>query len=270
MSWRGVWFRSRLTGLITTAFIWLVLAALAPVFVGAYLVLGALAVAGWRSSCLLRWRFGAVPLAPVEAEAALRALIPIDWLRGRHQPRLWKSARFDGVVASNRQQLVIGSADVAGLVNGRGDSEFCRAVPRALGIAVVHRSRLVAAVDLFCVPWIVASQLVQALATASRRQVRFGRAVWRARWLFLAIAAADLAGRSMWVPLMLLAFAAVATVTTPRWNRAWAARVAAMSERGRNSHPGWHLPSPRSDDDAIAMPLGEHRVPTVKVSRGSS
>ena len=53
---------------------------------------------------------------------------------------------------------------------------------------------------------------------------------WRIRWLFFALAAIDLYGRSYWVALVMLGLVATATVTTPRWNRAWTARQTAMAE----------------------------------------
>ena len=112
----------------------------------------------------------------------------------------------------------------------RSDHELCRLTVGAFGLVEVNRSRLVAAVAVFCAPWallaIIASTLVGPVSSLGL--VRFG---WRIRWLFLALAAVDLYGRGHWPGLVMLALAAVVTVTTPRWSRAWTARQAAMADQ---------------------------------------
>jgi hypothetical protein len=71
---------------------------------------------------------------------------------------------------------------------------------------------------------------------------------WRAaRWVFLALAAGDLYSRELWPGLGMLVLVAVATVTTPRWNRAWDVRQREMADAFEREHgaasSSWQLPS---------------------------
>ena len=50
------------------------------------------------------------------------------------------------------------------------------------------------------------------------------------------MAAVDLSRRGEWVPIVLLVLVVVATVTTPRFDRAWAARRQAMADDAVRRH----------------------------------
>jgi hypothetical protein len=188
---------------------------------------------------VLWWRYGARRLGRSEADAVWRALVLVEWLRGRNQPRLWVGSRVDAdVVVADPHQLVLSERLVAQVADHQlSDRELCRLVVRSFGLVEMHRSRLVAAVEVFCAPWallaIVASTLTGPIA--GRRLVGYA---WRVRWLFVVLAAADLDGRGHWPGLVMLLLVAVATVTTPRWNRAWVARQAAMADRAEQLRSG--------------------------------
>lgn len=239
MIWRAVWARAQLTAVVASAMVWLVMSALAPLFVTGSFLLGVAAVAGWSTRPMLWWRFGARPLHPAVAEAVWRGLVPVESLRGRNQPRLWVGDRVDAdMVAAGRHQLVLSERLVRQVSDSRiSDREMCWLAVRAFGLVDVNGSRLVAGVAVFCAPWalaaIVASTLVGRFG--SLRLVGFA---WRARWLFFVLAAIDLYGRGYWVALVMLGLVATATVTTPRWNRAWAARQAAMAEASQQTGAG--------------------------------
>ncbi len=182
MTWRWVWARAQVTGFVASALVWLVLAALDPVFVAAFGLLGVAVVVGWSTRPVLWWRYGARRLGPVEAEAVWRALVPLEWLRGRNQPRLWVGSRVDAdVVAVDPHHLVLSERFVAHVAHQEvSDREVCWLVERGFGLVEVHRSRLVAAVDVFCAPWALLAIIASTLAgpVAGVRLVGFA---WRIR-----------------------------------------------------------------------------------------
>ena len=258
MTWRWVWARSRLTAIVASGLIWLVLLSLAPAFVATYVLLGGVAVAGWRTRGLLRWRFGARRIEAAQAELVWRALVPVGWLRGRHQPRLWASARLGRcVVAPDQHQLVLGARLLREISERQlADPEVRRLAVRALAAAEVNRSRLVAAVEVWCAPWSLLATAARALASpvAGIPLIRFA---WRARWLFVALAAADLYGRADLPGLVMLVFVAIATVTTPRWDRAWNKHQLAMADGSEHEHIST-APGPSSAPSA-AITSGQRR-----------
>jgi len=237
MTWRWVWARAQLTGVVASALMWLVLAALAPMFVAAYGLLAVAVVAGWPTWPVLWWRYGARRLGSVESEAVWRALVPEEWLRGRNQPRLWVGSRVDAdAVAADTQKLVLSERLVAHLAHHEvSDREVCRIVVCGFALVEVNRSRLVATVEVFGAPWALLTIVAGTLAgpVEGRRLVGFA---WRIRWLFVILAAIDLYGRGHWPGLVMLVLLAAATVTTPRWSRAWAIRRAEMTVR--HDRPG--------------------------------
>ncbi|HPZ51146.1 MAG TPA: hypothetical protein PLA44_14940, partial [Propionibacteriaceae bacterium] len=134
MTWRWIWFRSRLTAIVASALIWIVLLSLAPDVVAAFVLLDLAAVAWWRTRLLLWLRFGARRVAPHDAEAVWRGLVPVAWLRGRNQPRLLSGSRIgSGVVAADARQLVL-SAGLLGQLSQHSvpDQDLRRLVVRAL------------------------------------------------------------------------------------------------------------------------------------------
>jgi hypothetical protein len=239
MTWWAVWVRAQLTAVVASAMVWLVMSALVPLFVAGFFLLGVVAVAGWSTRPMLWWRYGARPLRPAVAEAVWRRLVPVESLRGRNQPRLWVGDRVDAdMVAASRHQLVLSERLVWQVSDHRiSDREMCWLAVRAFGLVEVNRSPLVAGVAVFCAPWalvaIVASALVGRLGS-----VRLVGFAWRVRWLFFVLAAIDLYGRGYWVALVMLGLVAAATVTTPRWNRAWTARQTAMTETSQQTDAG--------------------------------
>ncbi len=239
MTWRAVWARAQLTAVVASAMVWLVMSALVPLFVAGFFLVGVVAVAGWSTRPMLWWRYGARPLRPANAEAVWRGLVPVEWLRGRNQPRLWVGDRVEAdMVAAGPHQLVLSERLVRQVSDGRvSDRELCWLAGQAFGLVEVNRSRLVAGVAVFCAPWALAAIVVSTLAGrfGSVRLVRFA---WRIRWLVFVLAAIDLYGRGSWVALVMLGWVAAATVTTSRWNRAWAARQAAMAEASQQADAG--------------------------------
>ena len=254
MTWRWVWARSRVTAVVVSALLWLVIVALAPAVVAVVFLLAVVAVASWDSSLVLRWRYGARHLPDVDRDAVLRALVPVQALRGRNQPDLWGSRRLGAsVVAATRRHLVVGDRLVEQLRHGRvTDEQLSRLAVRALGAAEVNGSRFVASVEFLTFPWLL---LVAVIMPISGRVVHFlpvSRFAWSARWLFVGLAAVDLGQRGLWVPLGMLVLAAIATVTTPRANRAWAVRLEQLADEEAERHG---FGSPSRSGIAVRMPL---------------
>lgn len=235
MSWRWVWLRSRITACAVSGIIWLIVACLAPALLLGLLAVAIVTIAGWRSDFMVRCRCGARRATDDEAALVLRVLVPIAGLRGRNQPGVWVSDRLGRDVRAIDERALLVRRRLVDLVRtgGIADLALCELVVRAFALAPpVERSRLVASVRLFCLPW-------TALAFVARPA---GLLVGRLRplaWVFALLAVGDLYRRGDWFPIVLLALVVVATMTTPRVDRGWAARCQVMADdavRGRLPH----------------------------------
>lgn len=235
MSWKWTWARAQLTAVVASALVWLVVLALFPLaFAGA--IAAAVGVAGWTSRPGLWWRFGARRMTVADRDLVLAALVPVQALRGRGQPELLVSRRPGPAIVAVGRRLVVGAALVDRLRRGEiSDERFCGLAARALGLGPVHRSRLVAAAELFTLPWSVLAAIVQPAAHRARR-LPLATASWHGRWLFLGLAVVDLVQRGLWVSVAMLVLVGIATVTTPCWNRAWAACQTSLAETEAERH----------------------------------
>lgn len=238
MRWRWVWLRSRLTAGAVSAVIWLIAARLAPAVMVGLLAVAVVTVAGWRSALVVRCRYSARGATGEEAAIVLRALVPVAALRGRNQPSLYVSGRLGcDVRAVDERTLVVSRRLVGWIRDGRiADLAVCDLVVRALALAPVQRSRLLAAVRLFCLPW-------RALAALGRPVSGVARRLRPLVWVFALMAACDLYRRGEWVAIVVLALVVVAAVTTPRFDRAWAIRRHAIADAAVRRH----LPQQTSD-----------------------
>jgi FAD/FMN-containing dehydrogenase len=149
MTWRWTWARSRITALVASGLIWLVAASLSPAFVAGYGLLGIVIVAGWRTRPVLWWRYGVRKVEPVAAEMIWRALVPLEWLRGRNQPSLWAGKWVDrDVVASDLRILVLSGQLLGAVVRHEvANDKLRRLIVRAFATAELNGSRTVALVD---------------------------------------------------------------------------------------------------------------------------
>lgn len=230
MNWRWTWLRAQLTAIVASGLVWLVAGVLAPVPVCVVVVVGVVLVSGWRSRLGLWLRFGGRP-AGYASELVWRALIPVEWLRGRHQPRLFTSTRLaQDVVAAGPRDLVVHERLVRRLSRQQLDeADLCRLVVQAMALTEVNRSGLVASVHLFCLPW---SLMAMAARTLCRpvRSIRLAGFAWQLRWLDIGLAVVDLYQRGHWPGLVMLILIATATITNPRWNQAWRRHQTAMTD----------------------------------------
>lgn len=239
MTWRRVWARARVTAFVVSSLLWLITGALASEFVTGYLLFVIVAVLARNTRPFLWLSFGARPMSDQARAAVLSALVPIEALRGRHQPEVMISHRHrqPRVVAPTPRLLVFDDRLVMRIVQQQvADEQVSVLAVRALGSAPVNDSRLVTAVELYCLPYTLLETAIVSITRPIGQTLPFTRFSWKARWLYVVLALGDLWQRGYWVSLVMLAFAGIATVTTPRWNRAWSAHLNAMSDQSVIRH----------------------------------
>ena len=260
MMWRWVWLRSRITACAVSGMIWLAVAGLAPAVMVGLLTAGVVIVVGWRSGLLVRCRFGARRAASDEAAIVLRALVPVASLRGRSQPSLWVRDRLGcDVRAVDERTLVVSRRLIGWMRAGQiADLVVCELVVSVLALASVQRSRLVAAVQLFCLPWTVLALVARPAGVVARRLRPLA-------WLCALMAAGDLYWRGEWLAIVLLALVVVATVTTSRFDRAWAVRHQAMADDAVRRN----LPQ-QTSDPMRSNAAGTFEVPPMPTREGGS
>lgn len=238
-----MWLRSRMTACGVSAVIWLIAGCLAPAVMVGLLAVAIVTIAGWRSALVLRCRYGARRATSDEAAVVLRAMVPVAGLRGRSQPGLYLCDRLGCDLRAVGERTIVLSRRLVGWIrDGRiADLAVCELVVRALALAPMERSRMVAAVRLFCLPW-------TALATVARLLNSLARRLRPLVWLFALMAVCDLYRRSEWGAIVLLVLVVVATVTMPRFDRAWALRSRAIADDAVRRH----LPQQTSDPAGIS------------------
>lgn len=231
MTWHAIWLRAQLTGFAVSSAIWLVISALEPNLVAFVWICGVLLVVAWQSRPVFRLRCGGRPVSINDRRIVLRAVAPIQALRGRRQPEVLVSSRRSIGLVVGRHELVVGQKLLDGLRTHQvSELQFATLAARGVGVGAVNGSRLVATVELFCLPWTLLQRFGHWLA---------GLALWPARkfglqrWisgLVLALAANDLYLRGLWVSLAMVVLVGVAAVTTSGFSRAWAVRLAELAE----------------------------------------
>lgn len=231
MTWRAIWLRAQLTGITVSCMVWLVLSALEPNLVGLGCLAGAVVVAAWPTRLALRLRYGGRPVTANDRETVLRAVAPIQSMRGRREPEVWVSRRRSVGRIVGQHELVVSEKMLNGLRTRRvSDLEFATLTARAIGVAAVNRSRLVAAVELFCLPWSLVQRLGRHLQPKVPRRFFTTHVQRWVAGLVLVAAAIDLYQRALWVSLVMVVLVGGAAATTGRFDRAWAAQLAQMAE----------------------------------------
>lgn len=233
--WRARWALAQVTGTLFSTAVWIVLLASAPWVMAAMLLGGVVLVAGLRSHAVLWLVFGARPADGSDREEVLRAIVPLSSLRVRHQPVVFVGRGFRArgwdVLASGQGVLLVSESLLAGIRAGRlTDVEVSVRVAYALGQLPVVGSRIVLAVRVYCLPWViveaVAFRIVRRLA-----RVPLMSLAWRMRPLVLGLGLLDAVQHGRWeaaVPLLVLA---VLTYTTGPLNRAWRRKLAEMGSQ---------------------------------------
>ena len=154
MTWRGTWVRAQITAMAASSMVWLMLPALEPTIVGLLWLLGAVLVVTWPTGLAFRWRCGGRRVSASDRLMVLRAVAPVQRLRGRNQPEVLVSRRPGIGLAVGPHCLIVSHALLNGLRSHQvTDLRFATLAARSVGTSGVTKSRLVAAVELFCWPW---------------------------------------------------------------------------------------------------------------------
>lgn len=250
--WRACWALAQLTGVLFSTLVWLVLLAAAPWSVAGALVAGTVFVVAFRTRPVLWLAFGARSAVAGDREAVLRAIVPIATLRGRRQPAVLVATgrRSLGwsVLAPGPRTLLVSESLMARIRTAAvSDVEVSVLVARAFGQVPVLGSRVVLAVEIYCLPWAVV-EAVSARAASWLSRLPLVSLSWRLRPLVFGLGLMDAVQHGRWeaaVPLLMLA---VLTYTTGPLRRRWQRRLVELGE--------WRVAAERLDAEPGAA---EHR-----------
>jgi hypothetical protein len=255
-------------GVLFSSVVWVVGFASAPRLVLAVVAVGLGWVAIGRTGVGLRVRFGARPASASVQEVVLRAVVPVVSLRGRSQPQVWmgtgrRAAGWD-VVVPRRGTLLVSDAIVAGLGTGRvSDVQVSMLVARALGRLPVVESRIVRAVELYCLPWLVAEAVASKIGSRLSL-VALVSLSWRMRPNVFGLGLVDAVGHARWEAAIPLAGLAILTFTTGPLAATWKRTLADLGDR-RMAEEGLTPPATRpspSTGNAGGRRVGRRREAT--------
>lgn len=233
MTWRRVWLRAQITGLIFSSVVWLVVAGLSLTASLAVIAVGVVCLLVRDTRVGLWWRFGARPASAFERERVQAAIVPIASLRGRHQPRIWIGTRTGagGAVVPTSADLVVSPSVVRRIVAGElNDEQTSALVSHALGQRPVWGSRLVAVVDVYCLPWRLV-EIVTVLFGVTAGGSRLMGASWKICWIVFGVAIVDSVQAARWNALVVVVIVAVLSGTTPALRRRWLATLRDLGDR---------------------------------------
>ncbi len=233
MTWRRVWLRAQITGLVFSSVVWLVVAGLSLTAALAVIAVGVVCLLVRDTRVGLWWRFGARPASAFERERVQAAIVPIASLRGRHQPRIWIGTRTGagGAVVPTPADLVVSPSVVRRIVAGELNDEHTSAlVSRALGQRPVWGSRLVAVVDVYCVPWRLV-EMVTMVFDVTAGGSGLMAASWKIRWMVFGVAIVDNVQAARWNALVVVVIVAVLSGTTPALRRRWLDTLRDLGDR---------------------------------------
>jgi hypothetical protein len=168
-------------------------------------------------------RYGVRPPTSAELETVLRSLIPIEALRGRHQPRISVARRLCGhdVVTIAPGHLVVAQRLVRQVERGLVTyDQVCAEALQAFGMLPVHGSRLVRAVELYVTPWRLVRSVLGLIASQAPR-IGTLSLLWRLRPIVFGLGFLDAALRADWVALGSAGALCVLTYSTPRLDAGW-------------------------------------------------
>lgn len=227
--WRARWALAQITGVTVSSAFWIVLAASVSEFASALLLGGVIFVVACRTRLVLRMTFGARPASVTDRDAVLRAIVPVASLRGRSQPSVFvaRGRRAIGwdVVVPSPGVLLVSESVLDALRAGRvADAEVSALVAHALGQLPVLGSRAVLAVEIYCLPWMiaraVAGKLVNRLARAPLMSFS-----WKLRPVVFGLGLLDAVQHGRWEAAIPLIVLAVLTYTTGPLDQAWTRKL---------------------------------------------
>ena len=231
--WRWSWFRAQTTGVLFSTLVWILVWGTSLPALAGVIAVGVLHVTGRNTPIGLWWRYGARPATALERTRVLAALVPIASLRGRGQPTLWIGTRLTGrhAVGPTKPDLIISQQFLGSiLADTLTDDQACAIVSHALGQQAVDSSALVVAVDTYCLPWAIVTQLVDGFNQVAARtpMLRFS---WRIRWIVFGVAIIDSSLNSRGAALIGVTAIAVLSWSTGHFRAKWASALQTMGDR---------------------------------------
>ncbi len=233
--WRASWALAHLTGVLFSTLVWVVLVASASKVAVAALLGGAVAVVVHGTRPLLWLVVGARLAAPDDRDAVLRAIVPVAFLRGRNQPRILVAGRRRAVgwdvLAVSRRTLLVTDQLVAEIRSGRiSGVEVSALVAHAFGQLPALGSRVVAAIDIYCLPWGVVDTVVSRIASRLSRLPLMSLS-WRMRPVVFGLGLIDAVLHARWEAAVPLVVFSILTYTTGPLERASKRRLAELGDR---------------------------------------
>ncbi len=231
--WRACWAAAQITGVLVSSYVWLLLALAFPAATAAIVLAGVGYVVGRTGRAGMWWRFGARPATSAEQHRVLAATVPVTALRGRHEPAIWIGLRMDtgAVVMVGERHLVVGADVLRRVLTGDlADEQVSALVTHALGQRHMHGSPLVAAVEVYCLPWELVAMVANHVGRA-RRRVPLLPLAWRARWVVFGMALIDSVRGSRWPALIGVALIALLSLTTGYLQGRWIKRMHALGQQ---------------------------------------
>ena len=248
MKWRGIWIRAQLTGIGLSSMVWLTAAALEPTIVAVAWALGALLVAAWPSRLAIQLRCGGRCVSSSDRQLVSRAVAPVRSLRGRNEPEVRVTHRRRVGVLVGAHPLVINQALLDALRAHRiSELHLTTLSARAVGVAPVNGSRLVAAVELFCLPWSLLRRVIRSAAGAVPRFNPVSGIASCMALVVLTLASIELYQRGLWVSLVIVLLTGLGLTTSGRTTRAWARRLEELAD-AEVQRSGLRLDSPEEPD----------------------
>jgi hypothetical protein len=233
MRWRAPWAAAQITGVIVSTLIWMVVAGSSLAAFAAVAGFGVLLVVGRNTRIGLWWRFAARPATAFEERKVLAAIVPIASLRGRLQPAIWVASRLAGraVVMPRGTDLLVSRALLQQVVCGEiGDDQVSVLVSQAAGREPVDHSRVVAAVGVYCSPWLAVETVIAWFGPVARSAAVLSLS-WKGRWLILAVALVDSAQAARWPAFVGLTAAGLLGATAPHLRRRWEVTLRGLEDR---------------------------------------
>lgn len=231
--WRGSWFRAQVTGVLFSTLVWIVVWGTSLPAIAGVIAVGVLHVTVRNTAIGLWWRYGARRATALERTRVLATLVPIASLRGRSQPTLWIGTRLAGrhAVSPTTRDLIISQQFLGWILAGTiTDDQACAIVSHALGQQAVDSSALVVAVDTYCLPWAIVTQVVDGFNQVAARTPLF-RFSWKIRWIVFGVAIIDSYLNHRWPALIGVTAIAVLSWTTGYFRARWESTLQTMGDR---------------------------------------
>lgn len=233
--WRASWAFARITGVLFSSAVWLVLLATSVETALAALAGGGLAIILNGTPLVLRLARGARPAEHDERDAVLAAIVPVTSLRGRNQPQVWIArgclSRGWDVLAPRQRTLLVSEQLLTEIRSGQvSDLQVSALVAHAAGQLPAQGSRMVLAVGIYCLPWVMVQTVAERVSSRLAR-VPLVSLSWRMRPVVFGLGLLDAVPNARWEAAIPLVVLTALTYTTGPLRRMWQRKLAELGDR---------------------------------------